>query len=169
MLFILYVLLVIIIFTLCYLFFAPFYFEINSVTKLVRVRFHKLASAELKFETNTIMLDIKFAWWKKQIDVFAIKKNSNKEFPAKKRKSEKSKRKILLKKIKAVIKSFQVTQCNVSIDTGDVQLNGILYPVFYLMSAYSKKNIKINFTNENVIILEIKNSLARMSWAYIRA
>jgi len=72
-----------------------------------------------------------------------------------------------IKKMRAIIKTFKINTCYINIDTGDAGLNGMLYPGFYWLSAYIHKPVGINFLNENDIVLEIENSLARMAWAYI--
>jgi hypothetical protein len=158
------VLLFIVICTLVYLFFAPFYLEVNSRENLYRFRFHRLASVSLKMENDALILDGRIALWKKQVDIFAVKKGQ-------KLKSGKTLNKrmqgIPIKKMLNMLKSFKVNKCYLTMDSGDMQLNGILYPFFYMISYYTGKNILINFKEENELIFEIENSLARMSWAYI--
>lgn len=161
------VLLVIVILLFCYLFFAPFYLEINSIKGFLKIRFHKLASVSVMIINDSVLLDMRIAGWKKQMDLLETTTVQKKKPVKKKKELKKEKSNISPKKIMAVLASFKVKQCDVSIDTGDVQLNGILYPVFYLVQCYSKKNMQINFTGENKLVLEIENSLARMSRAYI--
>ncbi|MGP8215766.1 MAG: hypothetical protein ACLQQ4_09410 [Bacteroidia bacterium] len=162
------VLLCIILISISYLFFAPFFFEIDSAKKIYRFRFHHLASAYIKMSGNSLALEIKIMGWKKEIDLFAARKTS-KAKPVEKKTWRAKRRHIKRSKIKAVIGSFKISKCYVSLCFDDMQLNGILYPVFYLLSFYSRKPIGINFIEENRIVLEIKNNLARMSWAYIRS
>lgn len=154
-----------------YLFFAPFYLEINSVEGWCRIRFHRLASVKASIRNNALMFEMKIAGWKKERDFNAMSNGANKKAitrkEERKKESGRKRKKISWKKIRSVLSSFKVNKCIISIDSGDVQLNGQLFPVFYLLSAYSKKDIRINFIEENIIVLEIKNSLARMSWAYI--
>lgn len=73
------------------------------------------------------------------------------------------------RKLRGVLRSFKINKCNVLLDTGDQQLNGILYPVFCMMRYYSGKYFEINFMNRNEVVLEIENSIARMGWAYLKA
>lgn len=151
-----------------YLFFAPFYIEINSIEGYFRVRFHTIAKVSFKIIDYSPVLEIRIAGWIKQIDLLKTKSKA-KEKPAAKKKKKKKKSNIRWRKFAGVLRSFKITQCDIIIDTGNIQLNGILYPVFYLMSFYSKKNIRINFIDENIIVLEIENSIARMSRAYLRS
>lgn len=157
---------------LCYILFAPFYLEIDSVHGFFRFRFHELASVDLRIVDYSLILHVKVTGWTKEIDLFKVKKNAKKRIDKKKKIDKKKGKKktwmkVTPKKIIAVLKSFKINKCEILIDSGNVQLNGILYPIVYLVGFYSKKNISINFVDKNVIILEIENSVARMSRAYI--
>lgn len=152
-----------------YFFFAPFYFEINTTRELYRFRFHRVASIGLHIIDGSFMMEIWIVGWSKKIDLFE-KKKALKIKPLTDNKERKKKKfAITWKKIRGIITSFKVNKCVVAIDTGDVQTNAVLFPFFYLARVYSKKNVQINFTGENKIILEIESSLARMSWAFIRS
>ena len=159
----LYVLLLFVISILCYFFFAPFYLEINTVTNLYRIRFHYLVYLSFKIINDELITVLKIGFWEKQIllnDLRKIKKNK----PFKSLKTTD-----VVKKMKRVLKSFEMTRCIISIDTGNIALNGILYPLFCLITFYSKKEISINFENVNKIDLQIKNNLAKLTWAYIKS
>ena len=69
--------------------------------------------------------------------------------------------------VKAIMNSFSVNKCYLSIDSGDVQLNGILYPFFYWLGKRMHKTIEINFLNRNEFILEIENNFARIIKTFI--
>ncbi|MDB4905134.1 MAG: hypothetical protein JWQ63_4415 [Mucilaginibacter sp.] len=115
-----------------YVLFAPFYLEINTSTGLCSIRFHHLASAKLIISDRSLLIDLWIAGWAKQIDLFAKtvtgKEKSNQSLKKKKR------FKISFNKVKAVVKSFKVTKCYLTMDTGNVELNGVLYPCFYWLS-----------------------------------
>lgn len=129
---------------LCYVFFAPFYLEIDSVSGFFRVRFHTVASVDLKIVDYSFILHINVLGWTKEIDVLKIKRTSKDKKPKekkvdKKKDTKNSWMKVTPTKIIAVLKSFKINKCDVLIDSGDVQLNGILYPIFYMAGYYSKK------------------------------
>ena len=149
-----------------YLFFAPFYLEINTSENMYRIRFHRLSSIRIRTLNTTLVAEFKIGPWKKTIDLFQTP-----EIP--KTKPIKAKNKIhyhvSAKKMKAILKSFKITHCTILLDFGDDQLNGILFPLFYLLNRRLKQNISINFVNQNKIDLQIKNSLARIGWAYLTA
>jgi hypothetical protein len=158
-----------------YFLFAPFFVEIDSNTGLFRIRFHHLAKVDFVFRESSIFLKVKVAWWQKEIDLLEKKPlKRKKELPVaagkelKKKEKEFSFRK-MLRKIKGVMKSFRVRQCFITIDTGDMPANGILYPWFWLLSRATGQTVLINFWGENEIVLKIENSVARMLRAYIAA
>lgn len=81
---------------------------------------------------------------------------------------KKSKRnEVSFRKMMRVLGSFKINRCEILIDTGNIQLNAFLFPIFYLLQMKTSKNIQINFIGNNKLIIEIENNLARMSWAYL--
>ena len=158
-------LLAIITILLSYLLFAPFYFEANSTINRLRLRFHKIATAEIQMANRTLLLKIKVAGWKKQIDLLAPK--------AKKEKTEVKKPKtskinyFSISKFKSIIKSFKVNTCYINLDFENLGLNAALFPVFFGLSRVSQKQFHINFMGQNQINLQIENNMARIIWAYL--
>ncbi|MBV8390534.1 MAG: hypothetical protein JO080_12090 [Mucilaginibacter sp.] len=144
-----------------YLLFAPIYLEINSLNGLCGARLHHLASANLVLVDSSFKINLSIIGWKKQIDLLSKRKTRKKA--SRKKKS----RKFRLGLFKVLLKTFKVNQCYLSIDTGDVQLNGLLYPGFYWLNKYTGKSIGINFLGKNEIILQIENNLARLIKAFI--
>ena len=53
-------------------------------------------------------------------------------------------------------------------DTDNMQVNGIMYPICLLAQNISGRQIGINFVGENIIILKIENNIARIVWAFIK-
>src|ERR1041385_3113302 len=156
-------LLILLLLLLCYLLFAPFYLEINSNTGLFRMRFHKLASVRIFAIDNYLFMDLKIMWWHKIIDLLAPKKTHMK----KEIKRTREKQKISLRKILLVIKTFKVNKFYLTIDTGSMWLNGMIYPLFLWLGMRLKRNVTINFVNENEIIFETENNLFRVLRVYI--
>jgi hypothetical protein len=160
--------LIIILAALSYLIFAPLCLEINSIEGLYRIRFHRLASARLVANKGSFKIDLKIAWWHREIDPFAARMQSKKREQSKKSAPAKRKRpNIDFNVVMAVIKSFRVKKCFVTLDTGSMPLNGLLYPAFYLLSVRTGRTVEINFLDRNEIVLEIENSLARIIKVFI--
>jgi hypothetical protein len=147
-----------------YLLFAPFYLEINSNNGFYGIRFHYLASANLVLVDDRLKINIKAVGWHRLMDPFAKSvKAEAKPVPSKKKK----KSRFSLALAKALLKTFKIKKCYLNVDTGDVRLNGILYPMAYWLGDYTAKPITINFLHHNEIDLEIENNMARLIRAYI--
>lgn len=147
-----------------YVFFAPFYIEINSTKSLYRIRLHYLASISFFVNNDPEKMELKILAWKRELNISSSAKVHESE---KKIKQKNKIPKIFWKKILAVLKTFKINNLQLNLDFGDMQLNGILYPVFYCLGLKTNKQFYINFEGKNFISAEIENSLARISWAYI--
>jgi len=152
---------------LIYLLVAPFYLEIDSTQGLYRFRFHKLASVSFVMDEYPFLL-VKIAGWKKEITIAgkrdasgAVAKEKEPVSPSRKRNG------LSYHQVKQVLKSFKVRAFYLDIDFDDMPLNGMLFPCFQWLSWYSGKTFKINFNGNRVLIVVVKNSIARMSWALI--
>ncbi len=154
------------------LLFARWFIEIDSTKDLYSIRFEKIASAGLTLHNDAIKFELKIFGWKKIYD-FEKLLLSRTEKSAVKPELRKSKNRFKLKnpfqKFMNVMKSFKITHCNIKIDTGNMPLNGILFPCFYLFSIRTNKIIMINFWGENTVVLQLENSLARMLWAFFKS
>lgn len=159
---------------LIYLLFIPFRIEADSETGEFRFRFHWLAEGRLVADETGIVLHVRVAWWRKTIDLLAPpkqqKRETGKKAAVKKSRPEKRKASVTetLDLIRAVAKSFRIRHCFISIDTGNMPLNGALYPWFYLLGRYTGHPIRINFQGEEIIQLQVQNTLARILWALFK-
>jgi hypothetical protein len=147
-----------------YIFFAPFYVEIDSERNLLRIRFHYLASARLSITDSSLIINVRIAGWRKQLDLLSQKKRKERPIEVK-RKSKR--RKISFHKLKVIVKSFNVNKCYFNLDLGNLEWNGILFPLFLWISNVTMKYFRINFRGENDIKLEIENNIASILWAFI--
>lgn len=156
----------VVVFLLLYLLFAPFFIEIDSEKNIFRVRFHQLASGSLLIHDNSIFIQLKIIAWRKQFDLLELPSEKKKQVDKVKKKSG---RKISIHKIIRVIRTFEVRKLFVTLDTGNMQTNGILYPMVFALRTISKKNLSINFFGENKLVLQIRNNAARIIWAIIKS
>lgn len=164
------VILSVILLPVVYVLFAPLYIEINSVDLLFGIRLHKFASADLCQNNSSLMLQIKVAWWKKHYDLLndkSLKRIPDLNTPTVNKRTKKQSIN-QWPRIKKLLRSFKLKKCCIQIDTGDMQLNGILYPAFYLISMRLQKQVAINFNGSNTIDIQLKNSLARILWYQLR-
>ena len=156
---------------LLYLLLAPFFVEVDSDIGLYRVRMHHIASAAVRLTESSLIMDLNVVGWKKAIDLFENRESTSKAGWKEEVKAKpiRKQRRISFRKVLAVIRSFKVNVCQVMMDTGDTPVNGMLYPVFYWLSAWSGKAFHVSFNDENTIKLQIENNIARILWAYWRA
>lgn len=149
---------------ICYVLFAPFSLEINSFDNFYGIRFHYLASVNLVLMDDRLKINLNAMGWHWQTDPFAKRAKAETK-PVKQKKEKKSNFSLPL--VKALLKTFKIKKCYLDLDTGDVQVNGILYPIAYWLGTYTAKPITINFLHHNEINLEIENNMARLIKAYI--
>lgn len=167
----------IVVMTVMYVLFARLFVAIDSSAGTASVRFSRLAEISLTFNETLQVVRLKIGWWHKEYNMLQTEKydelvQASKSDNAKPRtKSDHNSIRLreIIPKIIGVVRSFKIRKCNISIDTGDMPLNGILFPWFYLLMLRTGRSIKINFVGENIIILEAENTIARMLWAYIKS
>jgi hypothetical protein len=135
---------------LSYLLFARVLIEIDTTKEIYCLHYGWFFKIKLVIHDNSPIFRIHF---------FGVKKNI----------SIQKRRFMTFRKLVAILKSFKLKKCHISIDTGNMPLNGILFPVFFLIGRYLKKPIGINFIGENSVILHLENTLARILWAYFKS
>lgn len=150
---------------LIYLLFAPIYLEINNRKGLFQLRIHKLVNAKLINCSNSIIIELKIGFWKKQIDLLKLKTKSGGIAEVK---PTINKGTVPLKKILALLKSFKLRTFYVNVDFGNEQLNGILYPLFFYHGYINNRFIRINFLNKNEVVLIVENRLYNMIWSFLK-
>lgn len=72
----------------------------------------------------------------------------------------------LIKKMIRVIKTFRITEWKLSIDTNDYCLNAKMYPLSFITPAL--QHLHINFSDENYLLLKIRNRPWKMIYAFFR-
>jgi hypothetical protein len=157
-----------------FLLLVPLRFNVNSELGWIGVRYGRLAEASLLFNELMQVIRIRIGWWRREYTLEELLRNRRPTVTAervaqRKKKSPQPDVKKLLRKMRGVLASFRLTECEVSIDTGDMPTNGLLYPLFYFWKLRSGKNISIAFNGETVVILQAENTIARMLWAYIKS
>lgn len=145
-----------------YVLFAAFYVEIDTPRGIYRVGFHRFADMRILGEKGSVFVEWRIAFWTRRWDLMTIRTGKKAEQVPVRKKS----RQIPLKKILAVVGSFRVTRCFVTMDTGNYAWNGMMFPVFFQVAYWSRQNISINFAGDNQLMLRIENTLARLLYAY---
>jgi hypothetical protein len=65
-----------------------------------------------------------------------------------------------------VLRSFHVTHWEMAIDTGDVIRNAWLYPLNFYAPVHH--HLFINFSDDNYLLFEARNSPWKLAYAFIR-
>jgi hypothetical protein len=147
-----------------YVLFAKICLEINSITDVYQLSFRGLASVAIISKEDNLVLKLKIFVWRKYFNLLDLPKNVSKESPETKVKIRKE---LPINKLWFVLKSFKIKRCELNLDLGNNQWNGILFPVFYVLETKYNRPLRINFLNENSIVLKIENNLARILWVFI--
>ena len=112
---------------------------------------------------------IRITWWEKQVDLLGPgKKKKRKEKNIRKKDAAKG-RKVSFNKILSVIRSFQVREFILHVDTGNMQANGMLFPLFYGIGRLLKREVAVNFNDRTDIRIRIRNNAYRMLRAYLKS
>ena len=144
-----------------YALFAPLLFEIDSGNYIYQFRIVPIF--KLYWVTDELL-------GHPEMSIFGIHKKL--PFPSFRKKSKKLKIKksspvtFNLKRFISIIRTFKVKKCIVNVDTGNMPLNGILFPFMYILSRITGKTFHINFIGKNEVVLTIKNNAFSILKAY---
>lgn len=150
------------------LLFSRIVINVNSEQGFASVRLSRIAQVCIVLNESVHVARIRIAWWEKEFDLFKLspmKREVNRQSSSAKKMAVGK----MLRKLKGVLMSFKVSTCMVSVNTGDMALNGILFPWFYLLRLRTGRDISISFTGDTLVVLQVENSIARMLWAYIKS
>ena len=150
---------------LIYLLLLPINIVIDSIDNQYFVSLGSLAKANvakdddylLRIDLRTLFLRFKF---------YPLKKRAAKK---KKKKRETEKKKIKWSQIKSIfriVRSFEVKQFSLDIDTGHCITNAKLYPVFAFLDFWVG-NYRVNFIGRNSIVLHLQNRPYRIIKSFI--
>lgn len=151
---------------IAYLLFASAYLLIDSRQGSLECGLYPLVRARLKLEPSP-MIQLSIAGWKQDIALMGRKRQVAQPAAQPTPRSQRLNARTV-RRIWAMIKSFRIRQFRLRVDTGDVQLNGLLFPLAYSLARLTGRSIDVNFTNHNELVVEVDNSLARLLWAYAR-
>ncbi len=154
-----------------YLLYVPVILYVNTISKEYFVRVKGLAKVSLegddkefiRIKLNTLFT--KFYYYPLRKDK-KIKKKKKKVVETSPKKFDTQKGMKYLQKGIALIKTFQVKQFTLHMDTGDYVQNAKLIPVFSLMDYYIG-DFKINFQDKNSLVFHLENKPIRILKVFI--
>lgn len=173
--------------TLAYLLLAPFSVRLDSREAAATVRLFHIGSGRVCYRDESLWLELRAIGMRFEWDAVSLaakmaaraerqsQQRRQKREAREARKPEKakasaesSKKGVPFRRMWAVLRSFKVPECVLLIDTGSAAENGKLFPLAWWAGRWTGKTIEINFQGHNVCVLEIRNTLGRMLWAFFR-
>jgi len=152
----LFIVIVMVVLLILSLLITPIIIYIDTLTNQYYIQLLGMAKANFEkddAEFFRIRLNILFF----NLYIYPLKKKaSNKEKEIKNHHSLKSKKRISIRKIYNILKTFKIKQFFINMDTGNYILNAKLYPLFTLLN-YNTGNFHINFQGRNQLVLLAKN------------
>lgn len=163
-----YIFLVLILLLIVYLLIVPIIFYIDTLTHQYYIQIKGVLKVDFLYDEADIMkLKLRVLGFDHYVYPLRPKLKSKTKSKALKA-SKKSHAKLLsFKKIGRILKSFEVNQFYMDIDTGDCLKNAKLYPVCACCNFYFGSQMFINFQGSNRLLLSIRNRPIRLIKAYM--
>ena len=153
---------------LSYLLFSPLQIIIDSQQALYAIRWKGLMEAGLNLHLEEIAIRLKVFFWEK--DLFPLRRQPepvSQQKIAKKKKKKSSLSPAWRKKVWKLLKSFEVKQFQLDLDTDNYIYNSYLWPVCYFLSNHKNRQLSINYDGRVKVLVLIENRLYRMIKAMI--
>ena len=139
-----------------YLLFIPIVFFIDTATDQYYIQIKGLAKASVeKHLEELIRIKLKIVLFNFYFYPFS-KKSSLKAKKLIKKSSVKKRKRIGIRKILRMLRSFKVKRFLIDIDTGDCMTNAKLYPVYGLLN-YGMGSFNVNYEGRNQMALYMEN------------
>ena len=159
------VLLGVILLIIVYLLFVPIVLFIDTEQNIYYLQLKGLATASIQAdELEIIKIKLKLLFF--NFYVFPLKPKTTSPKVQKNKTIKKKSKKKEFKKVLKVIKTFNVKQFKIDIDTGDCIFNAKLYPLLAMLN-YKYGGFHVNFQNKNVLLLVIENRPIRIIKSFI--
>jgi hypothetical protein len=139
-----------------YLLFIPLILEVDTIRQDYYLRIGTLALIKLEPHTDKLMqLRLRTLYRNFYFYPLTYKSTEKKTSPAQKKKKQ-GIRKIKIRTVLKIVRSFKVKKLKVVMDTGNWIVNSKWYPVFYFMNEYGGK-WAINYEGKNSLQLRVMN------------
>ena len=119
------------------------------------------------YQKGTWWLDLKVFFFHKQWNlgklIFGTRKKKTSKNDNKKAAMKKTNQ---VKKFLNVVRTFRVTEWQIAVDTGDVAKNAWLYALNF--TTHMRRHLRINFTDENYMLLVIHSAPWKLAYAYLK-
>ena len=145
---------------------SPIELEIDTRVPVAVLRWKSLGNAMLIYEKEDWQLELNILFfhrkWMLEKLFFAEKKHKRHNVEIGRKKLPEN----VLSRLFPLLKSFQITECHIAIDSGDYLKNAWLYPLNF--APFTRHNLHVNFMDENYLLLIIKNSPWRILYTWLK-
>jgi hypothetical protein len=124
-----------------------------------------IARARIWYEKEWL-IRFKIFFYSRTMELSDLKKSSTTPKKVITHQKKQSRLKNIPRRILNVVRSFNVTECTLAMDTGDNTTNARLYFLNY--TPYTRGHLFINFNDENYLVLKMKNRPWKILFAFFR-
>ena len=150
---------------ICWLFIAPLEVQIDTRIPRVCVRWTGIGRAIVIYHNDCWWLNLSVLLFHKQWNLEKLIFGKPRKVRSKhEHKKSARKKRNRARKFFNVIKTFQVKNWQIAIDTGDVTKNAWIYGLNF--SPYLRQHLYINFTDENYMLLIVRNAPWKLAYAF---
>ncbi|SHN36172.1 hypothetical protein [Chitinophaga sp. CF418] len=142
--------------------------QIDSRIPQVSMRWAGVGQALVIYQEETWWLSVRVLLFKKKWPLAAIiNRDAKKKKPVKKIKDRRhAKKRIGIRRILTLIKTFRVVHWEAAIDSNDAICNAWMYALNFL--PYTQQHLLINFQDINYFTITIRNKAWRLLYAWIK-
>ena len=162
------ILLLIIILLPTWVLLSPLEFKLDTRVPVIMVQWKSIGNATLFYEDEEWWLKVRILFISKKWNlvqmIFAERKKRKKIPPGHRRK--KGGRRIPVLKFFKILKTFQIVQWGIAFSADDNTENAYWYWLNFF--PFTRQHVHVNFTDENYLVLVIRNKIWRMVYAFIK-
>lgn len=163
----LYILSILLLLLIVYVLFVPVTLVIDTSTHQYYIKVKGLAKASIEADEHEI-IKIRLRAFRFDFFFYPLKvRSGDKSDKSTKAVKQSTRKSIPVKKVVRVLKSFEVVDFQLDIDTGNCIANAKLYPVFAFLNFYSRSALNVNFEGRNRVLLSIQNRPIRIIRSFI--
>lgn len=165
---ILYIILVLFVLVMIFLLLVPIILFIDTTTNQYFIQIKGLVKLSAIYDDEVfVKLNLSIFWFNFQFLPLRHKRDSRSNKKSKQLAKDSRFRAIPFVKIWRVVRSFEVKQFQLDIDTGDCITNSKLYPVFACCNFYLGSQMQVNYQGRSRLLLAIENKPIRLIRSYM--
>jgi hypothetical protein len=152
---------------ICLLLLSIIILEVDTRVPQAALRWGVIANAKIWY-AGEWWLKLQFPFYRKTFRIADMKSKRTKRKAIIEKEKPKKRRKLnlIIKKIYRVIKSFQVSEWKLALDSGNYVTNAQIYPLNFFPKVF--KHLFINFNGENYLVLKVSNRAWKMLYNYLK-